>query len=758
MSEIYSVTNDHQNPIDLGLLRKMLPAAYTDARRKVSLLLDLLEYEKHNLPEVTQVNVSEGTYVKAVRFKNRKELEFTFNEGSTQDMLQTDKTYAIGEKVYAFLDNITHTANLSTFHHNLAANYLHSMIDQLSLVPNAKILEILYDLFPKARTGHDDDFYNFFDINNFCSRVEHFRTYVTAALTMMLTSLPDVAPIIVCGVSLTRQSHYVLADMIKSINAKREYNLDYVASELPLDSQVYVVYVTNVWVNPASVDHGVVLSSQSSRYTEERVLRSMGDYAGFVSNNSSVILGSYAPIYDVYLDGDNYYSAQWASLGYSQVSYVPHKPWTLIQFASKDSSNLSVVLDSTLNSSRFRHRYRIRQFRRMAFINIRRNFFLADESSRKDMSHSKFLVNNLKRGEVVANWTLSKIQMLKVRLKSKRLSYNYVTIKDATQTTIALSKLEEDVSYTIIDLNERGWNSDSIARSVQLGLLTVWKESTILRYKKYVRTNPDFKKHFLHRGNKNYKQCSVVDEDGSVAVVRSDVPEDEIYAPEKIVPMLMFDKDFSVLYDEEKEVKRPPEGVRSFSFRTNMDSIEFQTNSLAEDISSPSFDPTNIEDRRLSSNRVTNRGGRRRGKKNKSRSESSRPKGRPPSEKHKFNDDNRKVCSKSVVSKTRGGSRKRREHRYPVKKWKLKNNNDVDNALEYRVDNDKDNPEEVDLEVISQVEMDEPVVDSSLEEAFGSLVSSVGSFESPTECEDFDLPGCPQWVLDDQLVRNNFTI
>jgi len=53
-----------------------------------------------------------------VRFKNRKELEFTFNEGSTQDMLQTDKTYAIGEKVYAFLDNITHTSNLSTLHHN----------------------------------------------------------------------------------------------------------------------------------------------------------------------------------------------------------------------------------------------------------------------------------------------------------------------------------------------------------------------------------------------------------------------------------------------------------------------------------------------------------------------------------------------------------------------------------------------------------------------------------------------------------------
>jgi hypothetical protein len=211
----------------------------------------------------------------------------------------------------------------------------------------------------------------------------------------------------------------------------------------------------------------------------------------------------------------------------------------------------------------------------MYFFNIRRNFTMADQKSRDAMAYSEELLKLLPKGQSTKQWKYSAYARKPVKLKSKKLAYNYVNVEDSANSIIALSKLEEDTWYTEHDMMHLGWTNDMIDRALMLALLRIDKESMFVRYCKYERSSPSFRSHFKQMPNIKVKQCSVVIKDGSVLITKSNVSDSSLVVADHVTPLMIEGKDFSPVEPSGVYRDKPPDDVPRYNY-FKPSPIEFQ--------------------------------------------------------------------------------------------------------------------------------------------------------------------------------------
>jgi hypothetical protein len=571
MSNVFFNYDTKEDLEVLDRLRSVLPADYFKAKKTLSYMERVLDLEQQNLPDPVRIDVTVGTYVRAIKFLDTSTLQLVFNEGTRKDVSQNDGSYAIGEDVYYLLGSVRGTCLFNVYHHNLATNYLAKFIDRPYEISNKKWMTMLYDWFPSARKDKDDALYNYYDTNGYCSRIEHFRSYLTSGVALMLSKLPDDRRILVCGLLLSKESHYLLSDMLRNLNSKRFYNFVFVSSDDVLDTNDYVVYVENLWVNPSSFDHHITTNSNSDRNLDFLFERALGDREKFLSSNSILVTGSYTPVLDVFYADGAYYSASLDAYSYSQLAYVPHKPWTLLAIGSTMGSFLPVVQDSSVVDMVVRHRYRTMKFLRMSYINLRRNVSVSKSKFLQEMTHTKLLKDKLLSiAGSPDKWFLTRIMRRDVSLKAKRLAYDFVDPVKATDLTVKVAGMKENTYYSQNQLTGMKWSMDTISRALSLGLITVWKDGTMLKYKKFDRNESMFRNVFQNPGNSSYRQASVINSDGSISMVVDSVSDSMVYVAPTISVVSNSGKEFN---QENVEVEFPSSASsRSrFKFKGSME-------------------------------------------------------------------------------------------------------------------------------------------------------------------------------------------
>ena len=528
-NKVYSLNRNNDTPMKLEELRRLLPTDSNSALTCLDHLKTMVDSEAIYRDKVVDIDVSEGTYVKAITFQSPEELTLVFNEGTVKVVDQTDGVYSIAEHIYDFSTNCLNDKKIKSTAHNTA---LARLTEQpCHLIPNETWIEVFYNHFPAARSFQPDALYNINDVTNTCRRIEHFRTYLLQALHDAFATITDAPGMAICLIDTSHKSRLVYEDLILAINNDRRYPLSLCETEDgPISSFNYVYYMRDPLVFPSNFDHNIAIAPGAKRYSaDEQFDKALAFDKKFISRSSSLLVGSYKPILDVYSRQDgSLYSAQLYDYEYSQFYYVPHKPWVLINVAAKDDMYLLKAFDSTDKPVSNRFRYRLLVFRCMSAINVNRNVAMADDQSLASMRPAEEVLPGL-IGELDLNQIfLSRYMRATVRLMSKRLAYRDVSVETVVKIPCLMNDLKVKVDYTQDHLKTLGWDSQTIARALELELLTITKNSSLIIYRKYIPSEKNYKRHLTRRPLDSLSTASVINSDGSVSAL-DDGPDEKSY-------------------------------------------------------------------------------------------------------------------------------------------------------------------------------------------------------------------------------------
>jgi len=442
--------------------------------------------------ERVKVDVNRGTWIKEIAFPSRESVIFGFNEGTTKTINQANGIYSIGESTYYF-----HGSGLKTdMHvdkHNLACDMIFDKFKSGNFVSNGDWLDILYHFFPDARKNNPDYLYNFNDVSQVCKRIEHFRNYVTCGITTILESIPDENNLLICTVAMSNQSKLILSGILSKLNASRRYALTVYETGLNIyQGSEYVYYLTDIWQIPSSLDHGLVAGNGNRSSTDSMLERAIGSHRmHFCGENSTLIAGAYHPILDISSEDGVVYRRATGEINYSQLFYVPHKPWSIVCL-TRGPVNMDLP-DTSTNPETEVYKYRIQQFFLMTICNLLRNGFMTGESQKKLMKGGR-LLNFLKQFKFTESRYYRAMQH-PVRVRAKKVAYEVDEPVDAIDLIMRLGELTSETPYSTNDLYSLEWSQQLINRAVSTGMLIVKVISAQNFYYKFTRTQPRYTSH-----------------------------------------------------------------------------------------------------------------------------------------------------------------------------------------------------------------------------------------------------------------------
>jgi hypothetical protein len=512
LNRIYGVTNGGQTPIDLMNLRSLLPSSPDMATKLLSELSSLIEKEKSLKDDSVVLEVTEGTYIHSIQFLNRERLVFRFNEGSDKEVSQKEGVYTIGEHVYQFSSSKLNSLELNFYALKEAMKLL--KVEHLRDISNEVFVRLIYDLFPKVRKGDDDRLYGIHDSNGLFSRFEHFSAHRLKAMRDAFSSLPDYS-YTVALIDHTRDSQYVMCDLIARLNVNRKNKLTVVSVEHGELSNVgdYVIYVKDVWNSPSMFKHKVKLGKGRYCDVDEAFDRAVAKDAMYVSEYSTLFTTSYKPVLDIMWHDitNSFYRQPTSKYRFAQWVASPHKPWTLIAltigpmvFMSPDSSEQEMVVVA---------RYRMCLFRDMISINLKRNLLLCRT---QDLSSYEGCVTPY-INEFFVDLTDSYLMSFydePVWFTAKKIRGDVPPVPTMIiKLPGLLDMMQCGVWYNYLELAELGWNEELITRGVFLGVLTLWRDSTNVTYKRYDPPPDKIKRHFSHY---EHEDVTILNSDGSI--------------------------------------------------------------------------------------------------------------------------------------------------------------------------------------------------------------------------------------------------
>lgn len=513
--------------IDLPLMsieefRAMLPKSPSKAIEYTDRVKDVLLSETYEPPPVVTVDVTVGTYVKSISFKDQENIVLNFNEGSSREISQGDSFYSIGEHVYNMSDDVRHSVSINPLAHASVRNEM-NRYQFPDRVPNSRWIEWIYRYFPDVRKNAPDALYNINDVCGIGTRIEHFRAFITRMFKVLLLKMPVDRKIAVCLVDFTTEYAQLVKGCVAECNGKRasSHIIQLFETEFDLiEFDGYVYYLTNMWVNSSLLDHGLIVDSNwSGRDPDEMLERALGYYSHFITRSSSIILSSYHPILDVYKDYQKgrFESLQYGKYSYRQIPYVPHKPWTMMNLGLKGDDMMVSLSDSSEGEISKLFIARLKTLMMVCAVNVVRNSMLVRHDEASLLTEMKMLTSNIDFSNS-QKWGICSLYKSTILLGSKKLSYTDVSMDLMVKGCVLMNKLSPKVDYTRNDLISSGWNDEMINRCLDLSLLTIWKAGKIIKFRKYESPMDRVKGHFSSPQSPEITQSQMVkvNSDGSL--------------------------------------------------------------------------------------------------------------------------------------------------------------------------------------------------------------------------------------------------
>jgi hypothetical protein len=563
MSKVYYVDGKISGvDVDIQLIRDLLPNDLFAAKKTLKVVEDVLDIEKERESELVQVDVSEGTYVRAIRFEEDGSFNLIFNEGTEKEMSSDVSFYRIGEKTYRLHTSYENSCDLNFNRHVMGINKIMKYKEFILKTPNSVWIDVLYEDFPRARDNYPDVYYNMNDNRLIISRIEQFRSYVTVAIQTAIHSIPDQSDQYIIMVDFCSLSASIMRDIVQGCNSGRMFSI----KMLHYDDRVNyselgsIYFVLDVWINPVSVDLNIVAAPRARYDFNERVSASLGSKLKFLFDGSVLLMGQYSPILDCYVDNDTAYSLSTGDYFYSQFMYVPHKPWSLVAISTRDSPVKIYYKDHSELDAFQRLRERASMLLKQILISAQRNYKMADDRTRQKMVNHKDLEEYVLSNNKIPQerWYYSQVMKMPIPLKVKMVAQEDYTIKQSIDLISKVSELEDEISYNRNELSLKGWSDNLISRAISIGLLTSWKEGTSFVYFKY-KDKVMLPKNIVINVKK--PSASIVLPDGSIV---KNNPRNELEDRVVTYPSHVFDEgSYSkhIPYSEERANSDRPDGL-----------------------------------------------------------------------------------------------------------------------------------------------------------------------------------------------------
>jgi len=492
--KVYGVTVGSDSDIDLSVVRGLLSSDTRSAKQQLKALSDILLLEENIGVDDVDVSFEVGVYVRSVQYVDSENIKMTFNNGRDVLLSQRDGVYSIGEHVFSMSKRLVGAFDMNLLPYHKVTNSLLST--DLYYVSNFELTNMMYHDLPNVRKNCEDDFYNYYNTTSYSSRIAQFRSYLVSGLYEVFSNpMTGDDVITIACIAFGKKSSYVIEDLIISINtdllanSSQRYELVFLRMGELFQGRGPVCYFFDAFVSPASIDFSITASSKSEPNITNSVKRSLADYEKYIHSGSSVLLSAYKPIRDVFIDGSDAYSLKLDDYVYSQFSYVPHKPWTLINVSRSDGFQFD-LRDSSYVDPLSRYAARLENDAKTIVINYRRNYRAANSKSREKMKATYGLVIQKMLGELkdldvsikLEDWYHDKVMKRPVEV-TKTLVHGVETdVKLALEVTSKVSRMRSGVSYSYKDLQVAGWGPRCLERALYLDLIIPNKSGSVYSY------------------------------------------------------------------------------------------------------------------------------------------------------------------------------------------------------------------------------------------------------------------------------------
>lgn len=537
--KVYGIVGGSDEQFDPIILRRMLSSNSRSAHQQLQALSDLLRLEQNvNVADV-EVRLEVGVYVRSAVFLSTDLIVMTFNNGKSIELSQHDGVYSIGEHVFSMSNDLRGAFDMNVLAHHKAVNLV---LDGIFSLSNAAMTSLIYQLLPSVRKNCPDDFYNYYDITSYSLRIQQFKAYLSSGLYQVLIKpCSTEVDIVLACVGFGVKSKFLIEDLVVAVNSclakdsNMKYNLIFLAPGESYTGSSPVCYLMDSFVSPASLNLNVVSDSGSKPDITKDFDQALEFYGNYLHDNSSLLISSYKPIRDVFVDEDEVYSVGLVGYQYSQFSYVPHKPWTLINISLSTGVQFDLP-DSSRSSPLTRLVTRIENDLKTLVINFRRNMRAANSKSKDQMRGGyykviKYLFEQLESFDLstdISTWYQDEVMRFPVET-TKTLVHGIDTDIDlAFQVMTKVSRMKPGASYSFKDLQVEGWNTRCLDRALYLDLIVPNKSGSVFSYFRKDKYDRGIKGYFYDDYVKNSPTHSLVDSLGGVISQDRNVSDEKV--------------------------------------------------------------------------------------------------------------------------------------------------------------------------------------------------------------------------------------